>query len=611
MRDAHDRRAILGKVGDEQPGRDEGLDELHPRGRRGEPRQRRLLAGRRLIAERADGHQASKDGRQFPLHFLGKIRERRFCPLGQGAFHAANGLVGLEGQHAAVGAAVVKLVEGELQERQQRCVLRGLVAEHVVQPIALGLLLEAQTGGRCRFPHEQTDLGRAGRRKIVLTQALLQVGQFRHLGQGGVKVAPQRGDHPGLRERIAGQQRQQAGKFATVVRSRLVAGEQLFELIDEEQQSGLRLPGCFLGRLQNSGRLGDRSLDHHRGRGGGLAQRPGQLSCRGSVVGQFGQGLRMEQGGRERVENVAQAVARTKDHSPAEADAFDHAGTREGRQHAGPNERRLAAAAHAEHEEKGPPRFRLALEAIDHFADRLGAAEEDRFVLEVELLQAAEGRSVQPGWRQGDAGFRRDARGRQAAIDQLAEVVFDVLLEIVGAFEGVKRGDQGAFLVREPFLEEGFQGLDLAKGLGAALSVAQVGERFRRFAIDQQIGNAFLPSPFDRLHELEFRAGEVGPGGDVLGQARAQAGPQDADHDVGLAGRDQSFLEGLVRGERFVLPEDRLQFADVAVDVLQPDEDLFREEPLLGDIPRRGNEDLDGHERHRPGSRLAFVQATV
>ena len=150
----------------------------------------------------------------------------------------------------------------------------------------------------------------------------------------------------------------------------------------------------------------------------------------------------MEQGGRERVENVAQAVARTKDHSPAEADAFDHAGTREGRQHAGPNERRLAAAAHAEHEEKGPPRFRLALEAIDHFADRLGAAEEDRFVLEVELLQAAEGRSVQPGWRQGDAGFRRDARGRQAAIDQLAEVVFDVLLEIVGAFEGVKRGDQ-------------------------------------------------------------------------------------------------------------------------------------------------------------------------
>ena len=151
-------------------------------------------------------------------------------------------------------------------------------------------------------------------------------------------------------------------------------------------------------------------------------------------------------------------------------------------------ERRLAAAAHAQHEEEGPARFRLALEAVDHLADGLGAAEEDRLVLEVEVLQAAEGGALQPGRRQGDAVFRRDARGRQAAIDQLPQVVFDVLLEIVGPLEGMKGGDQGPFLVGEPFVEECFQGLDLAEGLGAPPLVAQVGEGLGRLAIDQQIG---------------------------------------------------------------------------------------------------------------------------
>ena len=107
-------------------------------------------------------------------------------------------------------------------------------------------------------------------------------------------------------------------------------------------------------------------------------------------------------------------------------------------------------------------------------------------------------------------------------------------------------------------------------GLRTPLDIAEVGKGLRLFAIDQQIGNAFLFSPFDRLLDLEFRAGEMAAAGDVLGQARAEPGPEDADDDVGLAGRDQSFLEGLVRGERFVLPEDRLQIADVAVDVLQP-----------------------------------------
>ena len=86
MRDAHDRRAILGEVGHEQPGCDERLHEVHPHRERGEPCQRRPLGGWRLIAERAHRHQASKDGRQILLHFNGKARERRFCPFARAPF---------------------------------------------------------------------------------------------------------------------------------------------------------------------------------------------------------------------------------------------------------------------------------------------------------------------------------------------------------------------------------------------------------------------------------------------------------------------------------------------------------------------------------------------
>ena len=301
-------------------------------------------------------------------------------------------------------------------------------------------------------------------------------------------------------------------------------------------------------------------------------------------MGQLGQCLGTQQGGGQRVEKVAQSVPRTKDNPPTEAHTFDHAGPREGRKHAGANQRRLAAAAHAQHQQERPAGFRLAFQAIDRLADGLGAAEEDRLVLEVEVLQAAKRGTFQPGRCQGDAVFRGDARGRQAAIDQFAQVVFEVLLEIVLALEGMKGGDQGAFLVGEPLVEKGLQGFDLAEGLGAPLFIAQVGEGLGRFAIDQEVGNALLFSPFDGLHELEFRAGEMGVAGDVLGQSRAQAGPEDADHDVGFAGRDQALLEGPVSRERLVFPEDGLQSADVAVDVLQPGEDPFGEEPLLGHV---------------------------
>ncbi len=68
-------------------------------------------------------------------------------------------------------------------------------------------------------------------------------------------------------------------------------------------------------------------------------KRLSQLRRRGAVVGQFGQRLFAEQGGGKGIENVAEAVSRTKDDPPAEAHAFDHAGTRQGRQHARPNKR--------------------------------------------------------------------------------------------------------------------------------------------------------------------------------------------------------------------------------------------------------------------------------
>ena len=310
-------------------------------------------------------------------------------------------------------------------------------------------------------------------------------------------------------------------------------------------------------------------------------------------MGQLGQRFATQQCGGQRIEHVAQSVAGTKNNPPAEAHTLDHARPRQGRQYAGANQRRLAAAAHAQHQQERPAGFGLALQMIDHLADGLGAAEEDGLVLEIKMLQAAKGRALQPGWRQGEAVLRGGARGRQAAIDQFAEVVFEMLLEIVLALEGMEGGDQGAFLVGEPLVEKCLQGFDLTESLCAPAFIAQVGEGPGRFTIDQKIGDALLFSPFDRLDELKFRAGEIGIAGDVPRQSRAQPRPEDADHDVGLAGRDQALLEGPVGGERLVFPEDGLQAADVAVDVLQPSEDPLREEPFLGHVAGRRDEDLE------------------
>ena len=110
----------------------------------------------------------------------------------------------------------------------------------------------------------------------------------------------------------------------------------------------------------------------------------------------LGQGLLAQQRGREtlRIDRRPPSPGR-KTARRQRPDPFDHAR----RDRAGSTPARTSddLPQPLRPEPAGTPGpFRLPLEPIDHLADGLGAAEEDRLVFEVEVVQAPERRTVRP-----------------------------------------------------------------------------------------------------------------------------------------------------------------------------------------------------------------------
>ena len=101
-----------------------------------------------------------------------------------------------------------------------------------------------------------------------------------------------------------------------------------------------------------------------------------------------------DQGPREGVEeiDVDGRLARPEHHAAEEAKANDSPRQRQSRRDPGPDERRLARSAGARHEQEGLSALGVARQLRERGADLLRAAEEDRGVLEVEMLQAAKRR---------------------------------------------------------------------------------------------------------------------------------------------------------------------------------------------------------------------------
>ena len=304
------------------------------------------------------------------------------------------------------------------------------------------------------------------------------------------EVAAHGGDH---RRQSAPRRRRQRGH---VTRPRRlvepVPREELLHLVDHDQEP--RLQGA-IRRATLPLRVGDRT---QRGPEDQVhvvrvvAQRPRQPRRVDAAGAELGQGRVAEKRLGQSVERVAGRVAGT-DHAPApDIDPLHPARRRhQGVHQTGADERRLARPAHPEDQQERAVSFGLLLEGLLDRRQRPCAAVKHRRVLQAKRLQARIGNAVTD-----DFAFPGLARLLGFLADQLAQVRFELLLELVRRLERVKRRLERAVFVKEPTPDERLERREL---LQSPLPLGLVVERkwgVAHPAVNDKVGS---PAPSIRL----------------------------------------------------------------------------------------------------------------
>ena len=147
------------------------------------------------------------------------------------------------------------------------------------------------------------------------------------------------------------------------------------------------------------------------------------------------------------------AVAGPKNAPAPQADAFGHARLRQSWQNTGANERRFAAAAHAENQQKCAARSGARYQRVFDFADGARAAKENRRVLDIEHIQAAKGRTFVPRNWHAAAIVAADLLGQTLA-NQIAQMVFQRFLKSVRRIERMKSGFKRVLRITKPTVDK-------------------------------------------------------------------------------------------------------------------------------------------------------------
>ncbi len=389
--DAH-HRLLVHPVGDEEAGGGECIHQLLRLGARRHRRQRRPPArrGARPGGLAGEADERAHDGGKGGLHRRRQGGEDLLGAVHQGALDTAELAIGGEGEQPAARAALVELLEGELEQGQGARVGDGGVAQHVLEPLAArAVALEAQPGRHRRLADHGADLRRRRRLQVDLPRSRLQRGELRELGEARVEVAAQGGEHPHL---AALTERGDGGEETALVGHQPLDGDELLELVDHQHQPRPRWAVKPEPTGERGGRRPQRRADALGDGAGCAAQQRRQLADAGVVGGELGQRLGAQQGGRQGRERAPyRRVVGPHDGTPPEPHALDDSRLGEHWQHAGTHQRRLAATAHPRHHHERPAGGSLLAERVEHLGDGTGAAEEDAAVLELEGLQAAEG----------------------------------------------------------------------------------------------------------------------------------------------------------------------------------------------------------------------------
>ena len=328
------------------------------------------------------------------------------------------------------------------------------------------------------------------------------------------------------------------------------------------------------------------------------AQLLGEVRCRQSKPGGSRQGGEDARGQAAQYSGIRRAIVHIRRAYAERVPACNalYGPILQKRQQSGPDQRRLAIAAHADYKQQTSPstaaallEFRIA-QPPDHLADRLRAAKEYVLMLRVERLQAPKRRAAGPARAQLVlTGFLKLAQ------NPLAGVFGQLALKVRAVGEAVMSHDSGALGVVERRAAK-LRELFVLPKLLFGVSARQIHVRWSALAIDQYIwATEFLVR---RQGVLNL---ELGPcwrrlprfGCEVRWQPLPQARPQDADDEVTLRRPGNLLLKARMGKHRLMLPKNRLDVQDVGKLVGKSAKHATSQCPLLGNVTGRGYENAE------------------
>ena len=369
----------------------------------------------------------------------------------------------------------------------------------------------------------------------------------------------------------------------------LGAREQLLELVDEQRAAHRRRRIARPHR----GRDVPEGLRDGEGQRGRLASSERHQLLFGALREQLRERLRSRQRAGQPAEHVARAL-RGREVAGAPAVHFLHdARRREERQDARADERGLTDAAHAQHHGEGMALRGPLLQQAQDLAHGAGAAEEDVRVLALEGLEAAEWRAL-PALLPVRLLLTVVA---DALEERLAQVRLDHGLEVARVLEGEERA-RHRLPVGEVPVEELVEQPLLVEARLDLVGITQLHHRRRGLAVDEDAGRAAVEVGLHGVLELVLRPRQVPTAvlaRDVRGEHGAEAGPEDEDREVGVAGSERLIdlgLEVARRVEGVRLPEEGVDLDLRAEFAGEPLEGAAHDLALLADVARRGDEDL-------------------
>ncbi len=208
--------------------------------------------GRCRALVRSHGDQCADQRRKRVANLRRQTAKNIIRPPGDGPFQSVQRAIGREGEHTPVPAGLVKRFQNKLHQRQRRGVAGSRLMQHVVQSALVRIFLEAEPSRQRRIADHLGNLRSRRGKQFIAAEPVLQFRQHRHFGAAMKEIAAHRTDHP--HKTAAGQRRQHCNEGLAHLRVAARIGEELFQLVHDDGESGCRQARQAFARLKTLSR---------------------------------------------------------------------------------------------------------------------------------------------------------------------------------------------------------------------------------------------------------------------------------------------------------------------------------------------------------------------